>query len=310
MLEVANGSSFDTSNDCRAGSVLGDCAPVPMGSTEICVCRADTLTIQDLEVRGSRGLAILAWSSVTVKGTLVMKPGTGASTAQASDDEGGSFGTVGGNGGPATYGMLSLVPLVGGMSGKAPLGGIGGGALQITADAMVRVEGTISVPGGGGRVSSSCDTAYYGAGGGSGGALLLEARRVDIVGGLAANGGGGSGGGISKLSDGSDICGTKGEDGLASTERALGGDEARITCNGSTFPYAWGGTGGDGSRNDTAGLNSASSKNGESALCGDYNGYGGGGGGGAGRIRVNSHYPCGCGGFLSPTPTFSVVVIE
>ncbi len=309
-LDVADGYVFDTSSNCHGGSALGDCAPVTLaGSTEICVCRADTVTIHDLEVRGSRSLAILAWSSVTVQGNMVMTPGTGVGdAASAPGTAGGSYGTVGGNGGPAEYGGPALVPLAGGMTGRGTFGGTGGGALQITADALVRVEGTINVPGGG--AGSNCSsTTLVGSGGGSGGGLLLEARDVDIVGGVAANGGGGGGGSIRRSDDGTIRCGGSGDNGVASaTMGADRGSRATVTCGGS--PYAYGGYGGYGSVGDGAGGDSSTPRSDDSSSCSFWAGYGGGGGGGAGRIRVNASNACGCTGFLSPTPTYGVVNVE
>ncbi|MDC3959228.1 hypothetical protein KEG38_35570 [Polyangium jinanense] len=45
--------TFNTSTDCITPSVLGDCKVVaPAGSPEVCVCRADELTINSLTIAG------------------------------------------------------------------------------------------------------------------------------------------------------------------------------------------------------------------------------------------------------------------
>ncbi|MDC3987680.1 hypothetical protein KEG57_44860 [Polyangium jinanense] len=45
--------TFDTSTDCITPSLLGDCKVVaPAGSPEVCVCRADELTINSLTIAG------------------------------------------------------------------------------------------------------------------------------------------------------------------------------------------------------------------------------------------------------------------
>jgi hypothetical protein len=277
-------------------------------------------------VRGSRAFAILAWTSVTVQGDLVITPGTGVAAAYTADGTaGGSYGTRGGNGGAPTFGNAQLVPLAGGMTGQkktVPLGGafsgLGGGALQITADQMVRVEGTINVPGGGApRPTCGSPRPREGGAGGSGGGLLLEARHVDVVGGIAANGGAGASGSMTRAL-GSDTCGNAGDDGFASATRAAGGGfSVGASCNTSTGSVivALSGKGGAGSLGTGIGGNSGPASSGIDRDCNDTSGGAtggdGGGGGGAGRIRINTFSDaCGCTGFASPTPTYGMVVIE
>ena len=321
-LDIANGYIFDTDADCYAGSALGDCEPVtPLGTPAICVCRADTVTIHDLDVRGTRALALLAWTSVTVQGNVVIEPGAGLGAAYGTDGSaGGSYATAGGNGGAPTYGNAELVPLVGGMTGQGSSGGTGGGALQITADQLVRVEGSINVPGAGAS-HASCSAMPpdpIGHGGGSGGGLLLEARHVNIVGGAAANGGGG-GGGAARFSDGSIGCpymAPAGSGVVSATVAAAGegGRLVRCTVDGHTVGY--GGTGGAGSIADGGGGNSTPTKSGSDQNCSTTDGSGiagfaGGGGGGARRIRINTFAgACGCTGILSPTPTYGTAVVD
>jgi hypothetical protein len=63
--------SFDTDTDCTVGSSLGDCEPVLIsGQTDVCICRLDTLTVSSLTVTGPRLLAVIAWTSVQINGTL------------------------------------------------------------------------------------------------------------------------------------------------------------------------------------------------------------------------------------------------
>jgi hypothetical protein len=202
------------------------------------------------------------------------------------------------------------------MSGQGATAGVGGGALQITADALVRVEGSISAPGAGalGQLGGlACGPDGVGHGGGSGGALLLEARHVDIVGGAAANGGSGAAGGL-QFHDGSAGCGSAGMAGLASgTVAATSGSSFYAKCQ--NHLVAFGGGGGSGSIGDGPGGDSSAPRSGSYTGCTttDYTVYGldGGGGGGAGRIRVNTFSDaCGCTGFLSPTPTYGTVVVD
>jgi hypothetical protein len=312
-VDVPNGYVFDTDLDCIAGSVLGDCTPVsPVGSPRVCVCQADSVVVHDLEVRGTRALAVLAWSSVTVQGNWSITPGAGgvAADAMTPATAGGSYSTVGGGGGRPAYGTPELVPLVGGMGGGGVNGGVGGGALQITAGDTVRVDGTVNVPGGG--ASSNCDTnnMLTGSGGASGGGLLIEARHVEIVGGIAANGGGGGGGAIRRQSNGDVRCGGSGENGIVSrTVYARGGSGATVSCSGHT--YAHGGYGGEGSLLETVGGDFTQGDPGSYSTCSYWDAWSGGGGGGAGRIRINTDStPCGCSGELSPMATFGTVVVQ
>ncbi len=290
---IAQGT-FDTSSNCRAGSVLGNCTPVTQAvGPEICVCRVDDLTVHGLAVTGTRGLAILAWNDVTVDGLLRMAPGTGigAVVDPSRRGDGGTYGTQGGTfNGPqiSPWGDPSIVPLRGGMSAGSSAGG---GALQISARHRIVVTGQVSVPGAGGRLSSS------GHGGGSGGSVLLEAPSVTIAGAIAANGGGGGGGDLSG-SAGNQVEGTGGQDGridMMAAEGGVGSDEYFPAGCGS----AHGGSGGRGSIGNSGGAPGQVPN--EPCMLLETNG---GGGGGAGRIRINASAPCDCSGRLSPTPTF------
>jgi len=214
---------------------------------------------------------------------------------------GGGFGTKGANGGleaesgggcstpsygGSTYGTASLQPLVGGSggaSGRNPDGsngapgggGAGGGAIQISSQGVITVDGAINVGGGGGEGSNATLQTWAGGGGGggSGGAVLLEAKQIKGSGWVSANGGGGGGGGThaKQASDG--------QDGTSDGTPAKGGAKANQ-----------GEDGGDGAAGST------SAKPGDS-------GYDAPGGGGAGLGRVRLNWCQGC----SPKPAAPAV---
>jgi hypothetical protein len=191
---------------------------------------------------------------------------------------GGSYCGLGGTGGNVSasqgaagksYGVATVVPLVGGSTGGGAelFPGAGGGAIQLVAGASISIGagGAVSVNGGGGDNGGTPSGSQAAAGGGSGGALLLEAPTVTVAGVLAANGGGGGGEG----GGGSAV----GSDGLRSATPAPGGNAARD-------PAGAGAAGGSGSGGAvTAGTN------GDNGSI-DYSA--GGGGGGAGYIRINT----------------------
>jgi hypothetical protein len=286
------------------------------------VCRADEFTINTLRVKGSRALVLLALKNVTITTLLDLSgganvPGPGGislydSASPYDGGVGGSFASVGGrtNGhtAAATYGTASLVPLHGGMSGKAGgnAGGGGGGALQITAGARIDVLGEINAGGAGGSGGSAAIASAGGGGGGSGGGVLLEAPTVIVSGVVVANGGGGGGGG------GTSGAGTAGySGGTAGAPRdpllAAWGGTGHDGAGCPLYGYVMGGDGGEGAAGSIgAGLGEASDLDdtciGSTSFVG-----GGGGGGGLGRIRINTTTGCQCGGRISPQPSFGTV---
>jgi hypothetical protein len=166
--------------------------------------------------------------------------------------------------GGVTYGMPSLIPLVGGSSGgsaeRAGAGNHGGGAIQIVSGTSIVINDSCIINmGGGGFVGNS-----YGIGAGSGGAILLEAPMITVRGVLAANGAGGSG-----------FYGDQ-QDGLPSDQPAIGSRQDSL-----------GRRGGQGGAGTTA--------QGGNAQLPTVSIGAGGGGGGVGRIRINT----GCGGTLT-----------
>lgn len=105
--------------------------------------------------------------------------GPGGAGGDGNEGYGASYGAQG-NGGPASYGNPSLVPLIGGSGGGGDndnnsAGGAGGGALLIAAGGTVSVTGTLSAKGGDGRARS---TYQFDGGGGSGGGLRIVANEL------------------------------------------------------------------------------------------------------------------------------------
>lgn len=302
--------SFDTVEDCTAGSALGDCELVTVaGGTDVCVCRLDELRIDGgLSVEGAAALAVFAWTSIRIDGTLDISghgadPGPGATGWQAAatswlGGSGGSFGTAGGGG--AVRGNAQLVPLVGGQDGQSGCGdrdgGGGGGAVQLSAGESITVTGAIHANGGGGRGGAAGehpDKCVGAGGGGSGGGVLLEARSVTVSGAIWAHGGSGGGGGNNR-----DAAGGDGQDATASMTPAAGG-AGRDGASCALYEAIEGGDGGDGGVGDgPGGEGEAPDQN----MCDPDQPFvgGGGGGGGVGRIRINTIGGCDCTGTISP----------
>jgi hypothetical protein len=217
---------------------------------------------------------------------------------------GGAFGTPGGVGGDgdnpgrdgkggafgAPIGTQDLVPLRGGCPGgkggkgwtasdnTRVTGGAGGGAIQISASGLLKVNGggAIAAAGGVGTLGGSGEDG--GAGGGSGGGILLEADDLQIVAGgwVTANGGGGGAGQASQYGfDRNTQAGGVGSDGAkTSSLPALGGKGVE-----------GGGDGGAGAAGTTAASAGSAGQSGGGVQRGSG---GGGGGGGAGRIRLHA----------------------
>ncbi len=324
--KTASGS-FDTENDCSAGSALGDCELLSLVySPDVCVCRVGDLKITGtLKVTGEPALAILAATTILVEGTIDLSasmehagPGAEAQSLPASyrlGGMGGTFGSLGGNAplGSALRGTKELVPLLGGENGQDScgdrLGGGAGGGIQLSARVSVTVTGAIHANGGGGQgglgapdVGDSCVGA---AGGGSGGGILIEAPQVTISGAIYAHGGGGGGGGNSTGG-----AGAAGSDASATGTPALGGG-GRADGIGCPEDHTLdGGDGGEGSVGDSPG---GSGQGTDRILCfEEENSHfvgGGGGGGASGRVRVMTWgaSSCTCTGTFSPSATQGVL---
>ncbi len=283
--------------DSRSGISYAQLAPAAIMGAPLGVFSVRSLHIgldATLRATGARALVILAADSVIVEGEIsvsargdVAGPGTLARVSGRDGSNGGSargggggggYGTPGGTGGSGraaglgggggpTFGDPTLEPLVGGGPGGRGLfgdpGGAGGGALQITAGDLVRIEsvGRIDAGGGGGGGGMPASTrGGAGSGGGSGGAIVLEAPTVEVLGLVGACGGGG-GSGAERTTGG-----LAGADGTMKVVPAPGG------LRGPVVP-----AGGDGS--DLVG----DAEPGEDGMD-----SGGGGGGGGGRVRIQN----------------------
>jgi hypothetical protein len=275
-----------------------------------------------LRAVGSRPLLVASWSDIKVDGVVdisssVNGSGAGANTgtcngvrAGGQDNEGGGGGGGGGfngdggdggdgsdgEGGGGAKGTPVAAPgtVRGGCRGEkggrgdggdgSGTGGAGGGALQLTAQNLVTINGRLHAGGAGGRgAQGSSGGRCGGGGGGSGGLIGLEAPSLAIgqnaV--LATNGGGGGEGADGNIAD-------PGDDGQLRANAAAGG--SGIDGRGGD-----GGTGGA-QANPDAGSGSNGS------VAGSNRGGGGGGGGGAGYIILDGARAVNPGAVLSPAP--------
>lgn len=206
--------------------------------------------------------------------------GGGGGGGAAGADDGGTGGkgsgvTPGAAGARGRKMTSTLSPLRGGCpggtggraagTGVAAVGGRGGGALQLSSNTKVTVNGLLDAAGRGGAGGTAAHIG--GGGGGSGGGLLLEAPaiRLGLGARLCADGGsGGEGGGVT----------VSGNEGVRSPCTAIANARTARTGNSA---------GGDGGSGGFVG--STSGQGGGDATS---SGGGGGGGGGVGWIRVKS----------------------
>jgi hypothetical protein len=263
-----------------------------------------------ITAHGTRPLIIAVLGNATITGKIISTAGvdqgcasrsgmdgTAGTLGQGGGGAGAAFATKGTNGGKSTSngtagsaqaasGNQTLIPLRGGCSGGVGssnvAGGLGGGAVQVSATGTVIVNGTISVNGGGGNGGGP--PSLGGGGGGSGGAVLLEGTTVTVnsQGGLYANGGAGG-------EAGSLASGQAGASGANNTTAATGG-AGMSNCGGD------GGNGGVSATAPTAGKNAGGN------FCFGAGG-GGGGGGSVGRVRLNALNQCNRNGTISPANT-------
>jgi hypothetical protein len=176
-----------------------------------------------------------------------------------------------------------------GIDGNVFFGGAGGGALQLSATGVLRLEGKVTAGGGGGRCPIG--NGRMGSGGGAGGAVLLEGALVEVVGGVYANGGAGSPDSPSSSNRRPPFS----SDGTASLTPAPGVFSNRLLADGGLEPQTNGGAGAAGSMAATLGSSIAA-----------------GAGGGLGRIVVRQ-LTCGAptvgpAAELSPGPGQSAFV--
>jgi hypothetical protein len=243
----------------------------------------------EMFVVGSRPFVLLALGDVLIEGHVFVNgvgysPGPGGFGAGQGPGDGTSIptNTVGGGGGASfcsgggrgglgqtmvgglagpLYGNASISPLLGGSSGGSTedsAGGVGGGAIQISAGASITIAAGAFVHAGGSEGQPGCLNG--GGGGGSGGAILLEAPSVSIAGSLAANGGAGEPGSCSGNPVGNPSSSSSPDD------------------KPMVDPIGQGGSGAAGS---------ATATDGKTPIRFDQVGPGGGGGG-AGWIRINT----------------------
>lgn len=251
---------------------------------------------------GKRPVVVAAHGNVDLNGpvqasSVANRTGAGAGSAPCKRGQGsdGGYGSSGGGGGGAGFGTagasggdggaaaggdggqqarLPPASLRGGCAGGAgggvdagqvAKGGLGGGALQISAAGNLKCDGLITASGSGGEGGRGAwvtgkTTNPGGGGGGSGGMLVLEGKSIELTSNcrLTANGGGGGGG----AEDGS---ASRGADGKADS--------------GTPAPGGWAdGVGGEGGAGGTGGF---APEPGRSARAG-----GGGGGGAVGFIYL------------------------
>lgn len=253
-LMITTDTAVDTSDAAACnGGVLTQPAPGP----EICVLHYRTLFVQGgftLSVRGSRAIALVADTSVSIGGTLDLDAtgslsgpggGTSVSGGEPGPDVGGGgagFAQPGGDGGTNAKsgrtgnngGEMIDVPrsLLGGPRAGGALGGGGGGAATVIAcRGATTVTGMISANGGGAGPSPANQGA---AGGGAGGYVALQGRTVVVNGRAFANGATGGGGG----------------DGFNGGPRGVDGPRSSVVC---AIPPGNGGSGGCLSRHADAG---------------------------------------------------------
>lgn len=165
---------------------------------------ARSFSIEDMTITGSLPVAFVATGTIDVKGKIeagghstIAGPGgvnEGPMVGRYQRTNGTNVTIFSGGGGNGTaaagtlggsIGNLSVLQ-GGGRGGEAdaqtPEGGGGGGAIQLSSQTSITIEGGINVGGGGGTNNMS---------GGAGGTIVLEAGTVSIGGTLAANGGAG-----------------------------------------------------------------------------------------------------------------------
>ncbi len=213
--------------------------------------------------------------------------GGGGGGAYTGGGNGGTAhnGAVSGGSGGASMGINMVEPLHGGCNGghggsrggdTGGRDGLGGGALQFSAEDSLTMAGNIYAGGGGGEDAAETGGNAGSGGGGGGGTVLLESDVLVISGGIGANGGGGGGAGD--------------------------GDNHGEHGNRTSEPQGGAGVNGGGSGGDGADVDSAAENGGN----GNTQDGGGGAGGGVGQICLrHSTSVSTAGATISPTPTCS-----
>lgn len=280
-IGAADGGTLDLGKDARFDPT---CACIVLSVKDWTVPAGTTVN-----VTGDAPLIVVANGEVKIDGavkvslTSVQKgPSDGQpSSGNASGAGGGGGATAGGVGGPgsgaanprsdggAPHSPLVL-PSLGGNGGDsigldappAPAGGcgrggVGGGALQVSAR-VLRVGPTGRIEAVGAGAQPGCPT-YGGGGGGAGGTIFVEGRLVRVAGTLLATGGGGGGGGAAGAAApaGGDAGSTRGgagsDGGNGGGKGGQGGDDVAPLDGGAAM--RGGGGGGAAGFNRVKGLN-------------------------------------------------------
>lgn len=187
------------------------------GGPELCVIAAESVSMANMEIRGSRPLVVVGTASIALIGVIDVASrrvegsphAAGSNEAscapinnpfQTAGGNGGSFGGMGGRGGRSGMASAATVDpsvLRGGCpgitGGSFAAGGRGGGAIYFIAGQSIAVgTATINASGAGGSIAMDSG----GGGGGSGGMIGFDAPKIDVTmgGSVFANGGGGAGG--------------------------------------------------------------------------------------------------------------------
>lgn len=284
-------ATIDTNTNC-------DSSVFQTNGPEACLVTAQTISLMNVRVTGTRPLVVLASNTITLAGTIDVASRRGQTEAAGSNEAtcqgtanpvvsaGGNGGSLAGLGGKGGRGGINPAPAVdpmvlrGGCPGQIgngnplAIGGRGGGAIYFIAGSMISIgNAAINASGAGGSAAPMSG----GGGGGSGGMIGFDAPSISALSGALAfaNGGGGAGGSTDS-NQGSD-----------------GGEPTSHTTAGLGGVGASGATGGDGSLSTVDGASGAPGT-----------AVGGGGGGGAGVIVI---YPVSqanvFGGRTSPAVT-------
>jgi hypothetical protein len=326
------GATINTDDSTITGTTLAVPTTIVTATpVEILVIEVGSLSAQDVRVTGSRALAIVSDSDITLNGPFDISasymfggPGSIATGADCSAQDGvdagstslnggggGGFGGAGGNGGTtgfsggiggAAAGNATLVPLRGGCPGAWYEGGSGPPATSAVA----------SSPGGGGgvvqmvsrtRVVVADGGAIVANGGSAKGYTGPPPIPACILGNPCGPGaGGGSGGGVLLEAPAIEIAGA----GIVAANGGgghcgLGSETAPPTATTTPAPgrQCTAFAGGNGAAGDTAATNGT--------VEADSGPTGGGGGGGGGRVRVNvpagTTFSPSATAVLSPAPT-------
>jgi len=293
-LAVEGQQTISTDDDAPSSKLL------TVAGVQMRLFHVTTMTVAasaELDLVGSASAIFAVDGNVIIDGDIVVSAGASDCSTQPGSvggtctggGAGGAFNGHGGNGGgcaavPAALGaptvMPLLVPLTGGCNGapssnaastQVDPGGEAGGAIEISAQQEIVIDGTINASGSGGEggIVGPGGLLVGGNGGGAGGGILFEAPSVMFTqtATICATGGGGGGGafnsgtGVVEGNNGRPGCGPSGG-------------------SGGSGPFTGDGSGGGGGGDETSSTGDGTDGN---SGAGDA---GGGGGGGASGVIV------------------------